>query len=106
MKLAHSEPDIKHSVVVLSLLHQRCNQLDALKLENMQDIMTHHQQALVSARSLLDKGDESDVPTVLLLCILFVCYANLTGQYVAAQIHLASGLKILHQHLQRLAPGL
>ena len=103
MKLAHSEPAIKHSVIALSLLHQRCHQYDALKLENMQDIVMHHQKALVSARALLENAHDFEVPKVLLLCMLFVCYANHTGQYAVAQTHLTSGLKILQQHQQKLA---
>jgi cholestenol delta-isomerase len=104
MKLVHSEPAIKHSVIALSLLHQRYDQFDACKTENTQDAIKQHQIALSSARVLLENAQHDDVPKVLLLCILFVCYANVTGQYAAAQTHLASGLKILHQHQQKLEP--
>jgi hypothetical protein len=106
MKLAHSEPAIKHCVIALSLLHQRCQQKDALRTENMQDILMQHQKALTNARVLLETGHESDVSKVLLVCMLFVCYANHTGQYAVGQTHLSSGLKILHQYRQKSTPDL
>jgi cholestenol delta-isomerase len=102
IKLSHSEPAVKHSMLALSLLHERCHLVNALKPANMEDIMAQHQKALTHSRKLLDTAQHDDMAKVLVVCMLFVCYGNLTGQYATSQVHLKSGLKILQQYKQKL----
>lgn len=53
-----------------------------------------HSKKLITAHN----GSNSDLERILILCIIFTCYENLAGNYIAAKMHLRNGLRILQQH--------
>jgi cholestenol Delta-isomerase len=108
LQAVHKEPAVKHGVLGLSALHQRwqiefggrspdmtANRAASTREDFTRYAQAQYSQAVTAARTLLAQGN--DVTTVLIICLIFICYENLMGRPDAAQLHRINGLRILEQ---------
>ncbi|KAF2813711.1 uncharacterized protein BDZ99DRAFT_567463 [Mytilinidion resinicola] len=108
LRMMFHEPAIKHGVLALSTMHEvyssNSRTLAAspgdYAFKQYMDAVMHSNQLLVSYQT-----GQTSVETVLLACIIFVCYESLVGNYKAMNMHLRNGLRILDQHKHRLSHG-
>ncbi|KAF2747350.1 hypothetical protein M011DRAFT_56878 [Sporormia fimetaria CBS 119925] len=106
LQLSHVEPAIKHGVLALSALHERFEKTKPMLQSGTHDFaFAQYMAAVKHSNELLTAHREGrvDVEKVLVACIIFTCYENLAGNYVAANMHLRNGIRILNQH--RLGTG-
>lgn len=71
--------------------------------------MGHYCRAVTDVRSQILCGQSlaknSNIETILLSCILFICFEILQGAYDQANQHLKTGLRILDEHLNGDGPS-
>jgi hypothetical protein len=98
-KLSFSELPLWHIVIALSSVHegyahgiQHSNR--AAQLAQYSFGLKHYSLAVKSLKEAISSQPEN-IESVLLCCMLFVCFDSLRGNYTAASTHLNSGLKIL-----------
>lgn len=104
LQICHIEPAVKHAVLALSSLHQLSearNDSD-LALRHQRYADQNYQRALNAAQSLLHSSTPEDIDRVLIACLIFTCYENIRGNYLASQMHTSSGRAIMAQHRDRL----
>ena len=100
--MCHNEPAIKHAVLALGSVHRLADfpEEDPYGREqHLLEIKGQYGKAIASARQLLSRAGERDLQTVLVACVIFICYENMQGHAKEAQVHLRSGLQILEEQL-------
>lgn len=103
LQLCHLEPAIKHGLLALSVMHERFQEGSPVFTKHHDDFaFMQYAQAVKHSNKLLltYSGQVEDLESVLLACIMFVCYENLAGNFRTANMHLKNGLQILRQHDQ------
>ena len=106
LQLCHREPAIKHGVLALSSMHQQWR-LDASGSEvakkaafRQYNEAINHANKLLSRTQSQPNWDKAALETILVACILFVCFENLAGNYRNSAMHLHSGLEIISKHIE------
>jgi hypothetical protein len=105
LQLSHNEPAIKHGIMALSIMHERYEGASPLFTSSSQDFaFVQYMQAIKHSNQLLTAYQEGNtsLEMVLITCIIFTSYENLTGNYKAASMHLRNGLRILEQNRHRI----
>jgi len=117
LQLTHEEPAVKHGILALSCLHERLESgratttsspttdgsipRDAALVQYIRAVR-YSNELLSSFQEDGNGGDRSKngfvIEKTLILCIIFTCFENLSGNYRAANMHLRNGLRILHQY--------
>jgi cholestenol delta-isomerase len=103
LQLSQNEPAIRCAVCSLSFLHKwfretrngkydsaSLGQLRTFSLQKYSKAIAHTQRLLTQSSA----GTEESIAKGLVVCILFVCYENMVGNYAAAHMHLRNGLRI------------
>lgn len=102
LQVAHASTPLRHCIVAVASLHESL-QLDhgSRQLENedfasksIQFALKHYNKAIQSLRQL-DGERPLEKETVLLACILFICYENMDGAYDRSLAHVRNGLNII-----------
>ncbi|KAF2500255.1 hypothetical protein BU16DRAFT_578253 [Lophium mytilinum] len=108
LRMMFYEPAIKHGVLALSTMHEIYNANSRTLTASPGDYgFKQYMSAVTHSNRLLEayqKG-ETSVETVLLACIIFICYESMVGNYTSMNMHLRNGLQILDQHRHRLSRG-
>ncbi|KAF2198232.1 hypothetical protein GQ43DRAFT_483475 [Delitschia confertaspora ATCC 74209] len=101
LQLSHSEPAIKHGVLALSSMHERFETfMPAFTAKSSDFAFMQYMRAVKHSNKLLTAYQEgkAELEKILIACIIFTCYENLTGNSAAANMHLSNGIRILNQH--------
>ena len=98
-KLSFSEPSLWHIVIALSSVHQgyahSAQDPDRDKqLAEYSFSLKHYSLAVESLKEDIS-CQPANIETILLCCMLFVCFDSLRGNYTVVLTHLNSGQKIL-----------
>jgi Fungal specific transcription factor domain len=110
-KLSLSESPLWHIVIALASVHEgyiqgilRSNR-DA-QLAHYSFSLKHYSLAVKSLKETIS-FQQDKIESVLLCCMLFVCFDSLRGNYIAASTHLNGGLNILcsEKNAGRLSPS-
>jgi len=103
LQASHQEPAIKHAVLALSSLHQLSELPDdsELKQQHKAYAEKQHQKALQQAQALVAAAKPEDIDRVLLVCIIFVCYEGVRGDYAAMHVHIHNGRQIVFDNRER-----
>jgi hypothetical protein len=102
------EPAIKHGVLALSTMHELYDTDSKTMTARGGDYaFKQYTKALTRSNTLLATYQDGKTPieTVLVACVIFVCYESLIGNYTALSMHLCNGLRILEQHKRQLTQG-
>ena len=105
LQMSHSEPAIKHATLALSSLHRNC-ELEHLPQPDHkpQSSLLYYSRAVSQTKSLLSQNT-GNIEKLLVLCVLFICYENMAGNFPAAQMHLQNGLCILSESQKSSSEG-
>ena len=98
LKLSQLQSPIRHAVIALGALHERCctNKVGVDDWEQAKKLfpLQHNQSAIQLLRTqILNHGDES-METAMICCVLFICFEILQGNHAAAKNHLDNGLRM------------
>ena len=63
------------------------------------EAVSHANRLIIKTQSR-SHWDKAALETILVACVLFVCFENLSGNYRSAAMHLHSGLEIITKHVQ------
>jgi len=100
LRAAIEEPAIRHALIALGGIHERCG-LDKERLNGIPPTDPFSELQYGKAISLLLHSTKmsSKHPTEVFLisCILFACFESLRGHIKSAISHVRCGLKLLHQ---------
>ncbi|KAF1841922.1 uncharacterized protein K460DRAFT_241906, partial [Cucurbitaria berberidis CBS 394.84] len=100
LQMSHSEPAIKHGLLALSTMHERFETTaPAISASTNDFAFLQYMQAVKHSNKLLAaQAGNVNIEKILIACIIFTCYENLSGNYLAANMHLRNGMRILNQH--------
>lgn len=108
LQLSHDEPAIKHGILALSIMHERYESVAPLDTSVSHDFaFVQYMLALKYSNELLAayQSGNASLEMVLITCIIFTSYENLTGNYKIAGMHLQNGLRILDEHKHKKESG-
>ena len=94
-----AEPAIKHAVLTIASHH------NAVITRNDKEVSEQHsayaekeyQLALAEAKQLITAPSTKHIDRILMVCILFIVFENLRGNYAASRKHMDSGRRIAAQ---------
>ncbi|PLN76728.1 hypothetical protein BDW42DRAFT_15631 [Aspergillus taichungensis] len=102
LQMTHQEPSLRHAVVAVGSLHQRCRGMARTKsgrgeMKWSQEFpVLQYIKALQHLRQRLSRAhDPLAAPVALIACLLFMCLEMLQGNRMGAVEHLRTGLQIL-----------
>ena len=104
LQLFHREPSVKYAVIALSSLHQHWELNGLISYEADHNALHSYQKALQHANKLVNRAqsavspDYAEIITILVVCILFICYEHAVGRYQNGAIHLEHGTQILRKY--------
>ena len=104
LQACHYEPAIKHAVLALSSWHQTTNPQanGTASLQHHNFATKQYHLALSHAQKLVSSARSEDIETILIACIVCICYETVQGEYQASQVHMDHGRAILRQHAHKL----
>ena len=96
LQACHKEPAIKHAVLALSSLHMS-NSDPELRRRHIDYTERQYAKAISAAQLQVASASPNDLDSVLITCLLFVCYEAIQGNYAASTTHRLSGRRLLSQ---------
>ena len=102
LQVCHAEPAVRHAVLALGAYHSFIAQRDdsAPARQHLLYADKQYRNALSEARALLAAASSQKVNRVLMVCVLFILYEGMRGNYRASQAHMSSGRAIMAQYRQ------
>ena len=97
IRLAVTEPAVRHAVLALSSLHERaCTPKNDRRIGSTSFAFSEYGKSIAAVRAWnITTTEPAAVP--LLVCVLFICIEFLTSYESAAQLHILQGRHILSQ---------
>ncbi|OAA79509.1 hypothetical protein LEL_02995 [Akanthomyces lecanii RCEF 1005] len=99
----HAEPAVKHAVLALAAMHSGMldRQDEHVSRQHMLYAKEQYTVALGEARQLVTNAAPTQIHRVLIVCLLFVAWEGVRGDYQASQRHMDSGRALAARfHLQ------
>lgn len=89
----HAEPAVKHAVLALAAMHSGMldRQDEHASRQHMLYAKEQYTVALGEARQLVANAAPTQMHRVLIVCLLFVAWEGVRGDYLASQRHMDSG---------------
>jgi len=108
LQIGDYNPSIRHGIIAiaaLDIISQISNTTN--KKEHWLDINDHRHYALQqyslairNVRGLLSKGDK-DLNTILIMCLVIICFETFQGNHECAFAHIAAGLRFIEEESTR-----
>ena len=108
LQASHAEPAVKHAILALGSYHNSTMQ------GNASEITRHHLRyadeqylkALGEAKLLVANASPRQIERVLIVCILFILYEGMKGNYAVSQAHMDNARAIAAQSRKNQKPAL
>lgn len=99
LQACDAEPAIKHTILTLASYHNSVIAKDDrdISRQHLAYSERQYQQALGEAKQLIETPSNKHIDRILMVCILFIVFEYLRGNYAAAQKHMDSGRTIAAQ---------
>jgi hypothetical protein len=99
LQACDAEPAIKHAILTLASYHNSVIAKDdrEVSLQHLAYAERQYQQALGEAKQLIETPSTKHIDRILMVCVLFIVFENLRGNYAAARKHMDSGRMIAAQ---------
>lgn len=96
LQMSHSEPAVKDAALALSSLHHY-QESELWPHPETRSAILYYSRAVSRAKPLLSQNTRENIEKLLVICVLFIFYENLTGNFPTAMMHLQNGLYILSE---------